>query len=105
MFNKKPKISLDDALEQDSIHTFEGADRKAEALKTLEEISKKVAENKEVKAGRKRLGKSVAKHRVYFYVDDEQLEYLESLTSRESRTPSAVAKKMFLRDYEMHKKD
>jgi urease accessory protein UreF len=95
MFDKKTKISLDDALEQDSIHTFEGADQKAEILKNLEEV----------KVGRKRLGKSTVKHRVYFYVDDEQLEYLESLTNRKSRTPSAVAKKMFLKNYEMYNKD
>jgi hypothetical protein len=103
MFNKN-KISLDDALEQDSIHTFEGADKQAQELKELKEEANKETSN--IKgAGRKRIGKSLTTHKIAFYVNDEQLEYLENMTNKEQRSPNAVAKRLFIKDYEMHSED
>ncbi len=53
-------------------------------------------------AGRPTVGKSKATNKIAFVVDDEMLEYLENLTTKQNRTPNAVAKKLFIKDYEMH---
>ena len=70
--------------------------------KDTEELSKNNT------AGRKMIGKSKADNLIQFRVDDEQLEYLKSLmeTGRGSKlkTENAVAKKIFINDYDMHKK-
>jgi hypothetical protein len=70
------------------------------------------ADKKEVKtAGRKMDGKTPVKHKIAFYVDDEQLAYLASMVVQgrgsKLKTENAVAKEIFLRDYQLHanKKD
>lgn len=80
-------------------------------VKEIEEDVKVVVKKKEVKkeeptakvAGRPTVGKSKATNKIAFVVDDEQLEFLESLTDRKDRTPNAVAKKIFLAHYELQK--
>jgi|AMQJ01.1.fsa_nt_gi hypothetical protein len=96
----KQKLSLDEALSQQQINTFEGADAKA---KEHQELKAGVTQQ-DKKAGRPTAGQSKATNKIAFVVDDEQLAYLESLTSKEFRTPNAVAKKLFLSNYELHKK-
>jgi hypothetical protein len=96
----KEKLSLNDALKQEHINTFEGADAKAQEHK---ELKSGVTEQLK-KAGRPAIGKSKATNKICFVIDDEQLEYLESLTSKEARTPNAIAKKLFVSNYELHKK-
>jgi hypothetical protein len=58
----------------------------------------------EKKAGRPVTGKSKATNKIAFMVDDEVLEYFESLTDKKDRTPNAVAKKLLMSNYEIHKK-
>jgi hypothetical protein len=96
----KKKLSLDEALNQEHINTFEGADAKA---KEHQELKAGVTQQ-DKKAGRPTAGQSKATNKIAFVVDDEQLAYLESLTSREFRTPNAVAKKLFLANYEINGK-
>jgi len=81
-------------------HSFESADKKEAEHKELKEI---VSSNNDKRvAGRPTIGKSKATNKIAFVVDDEMLEYLESLTTKPDRTPNAVAKKLFIRDLEMH---
>jgi len=63
-----------------------------------------VVTQQDKKAGRPTAGQSKATNKIAFVVDDEQLAYLENLTSKEFRTPNAVAKKLFLANYEIMKK-
>lgn len=98
--NKKKKIDIDEALEQETIHTFEGADQKEKEHQELKSSNGK----EEKKAGRNVMGKSKATNKIAFVIDDEQLEYLESLTDRKDRTPNAIAKKIFIANYELNKK-
>lgn len=67
------------------------------------------ADKKEVKtAGRKMDGKSLTKHKIAFYVDDEELAYLSSMIvlgrSSKLKTENAVAKNIFVKDYQLHGK-
>jgi len=98
----KKKLSLDEALEQDHINTFEGADAKAQEHKDL----KSGVTDQLKKAGRPTVGKSKATNKIAFMVDDEQLEYLKSLMNYEQKlsSPNAVAKKLFLSNYEINGK-
>ena len=97
---KKDKPKITDLVQKVEVaHSFESADKKEAEHKELKEIATSVAK----KAGRPLKGKSKAKNKIAFVVDDEQLEYLESLTNRKERTPNAVAKKLFLANYELHK--
>jgi hypothetical protein len=100
----KKRISFDEALKKEDVHTYEEAQAIADEHKQLK-ASKKEDSTGAKKAGRKMDGKSLTKHKIAFYVNDEQLEYLEILTNRKERTPNAVAKKLFVRDYELHSKD
>jgi len=93
------RLDIDDVLDQDHINTFEKADKEAQEIKELK--SNNTDDKKS--AGRKKMGKSLSKNKITFYVDDEQLEYMESLTNKKERTPNAIAKKLFVRDYELHK--
>ena len=103
MFNK-PKVGLGAVLPKTEKveHSFEKEDQKQKEHKELKEIVSTIAQEK--KAGRPIQGKSKTKHKIAFYVNDEQLDYLESLTNRKERTPNAVAKKLFLAHYELHSK-
>jgi len=57
----------------------------------------------EKKAGRPITGKSKATNKIAFMVDDEVNDYLETLTDKKDRTPNAVAKKLLMAHYEIHK--
>ena len=57
----------------------------------------------EKKAGRPVTGKSKATNKIAFMVDDEVNDYLETLTDKKDRTPNAVAKKLLMAHYEIHK--
>ena len=101
---KKNKPKIGDLVPKVEVsHSFEGADKKEAEHKELKEIVASKTEEK--KSGRPLQGKSKATHKIAFYVNDEQLEYLESLTNRKERTPNAVAKKLFLANYELHSKE
>jgi predicted nucleotidyltransferase len=103
MFNK-PKVGLEAILPKTEKveHSFEKEDQKQKEHQELKEIVSTMAQEK--KAGRPIQGKSKAKHKIAFYINDEQLDYLESLTNRKERTPNAVAKKLLLAHYELHSK-
>jgi hypothetical protein len=97
----KKKLSLNEALEQKHINTFEGAEAKAQEHEDLKNgVTVQVK-----KAGRPTVGKSKATNKIAFMVDDEVLSYLESLTDKKDRTPNAVAKKLLMANYEIHKKE
>lgn len=101
---KKQKPKIGDLVPKVEVsNSFEGADKKESEYKELKEIAASKTEKK--KAGRRIQGKSKATHKIAFYVNDEQLEYLENLTNRKERTPNAVAKKLFLAHYELHSKE
>jgi len=98
---KKDKPKIGDLVSKVEVsHSFEGADAKEAEHKELKEIVE--AKNGEKKAGRKMKGKSKAAHKIAFYVNDEELEYLESLTNRKERTPNAVSKKILISHIELH---
>lgn len=98
----KQKLSLDEALNQQQINTFEGADAKA---KEHQELKAGVTQQ-DKKAGRPTAGKSKATNKIAFVVDDEQFEYLKSLMNYDLKlnSPSAVCKMLFVRDFELHRK-
>ena len=100
---ERKKLSIKEAVKHKALRTFEGADRQAQEHKELKSIKDTTKEQKT--AGRPLKGKSKATNKVYFVVDDEQLEYLESLVDykRKLTSPSAVCKMLFVRDYELHK--
>ena len=94
---KKDKPKIGDLVKKVEVeHSFEVADKKEAEHKQLKEIVSSK------KGGRPLQGKSKATHKIAFYVNDEQLDYLENLTNRKERTPNAVAKKIFLAHYELH---
>jgi hypothetical protein len=95
----KKKLNINEVCDQEHINTFENADQKVKEHLALKEIVEKTTDKK---AGRPTVGKSKATNKIAFVVDDEMLEYLESLTDKKDRTPNAIAKKLFIRDYEMH---
>ena len=90
-------LNIDDVLNDDepAVQSF----KKVEDKKVEVDNLKKQVEEK--KAGRPKNGKSKARNKIAFYVDDEQLEFLENLTTREDRTPNAVVKKIFLSHYNL----
>jgi len=92
------KLSIKEAVKHEPLKTFEDADKQAQEYQELKSTTR------QKQTGRPLQGKSKATHKIYFVVNDEQYEYLESLTNRKERTPSAVAKKLFLVDYELHSK-
>jgi len=96
------KMSLKELLEKGKGKTFEDVQKERDKLKALSETTPT-----QKKVGRKMLGKSYTKHKIAFYVNDEQLEYLYSLVNPRQKlnTPSAVAKMLFLRDFELHGKE
>jgi len=98
---ERKKLNIHEACEQNHINTFDEADRKEKMFKELQNIVGK----KEKKAGRPTIGKSKATNKIAFMVDDETLSYLESLTDKKDRTPNAVAKKLLMANYEVHKKE
>jgi len=98
-------LNIDDVLNDDKapVQSFSKAEK---AKNMIDELQKKVNENEEIKkVGRPKNGKSKAKNKIAFYVDDEQLEFLENLTTREDRTPNAVVKKIFLANYKINSQD
>ena len=101
---KKQKPKIGDLVPKVKVeNSFEGADAKEAEHKELKEIV--ASKNGEKKAGRPLQGKSKTTHKIAFYVNDEILDYLESLTNRKERTPNAVAKKLLLAHYELHSKN
>ena len=94
---EKKKPSLKDIVAKEDVHTYEQAQKQKDKLKQVEDSNSS-------KVGRKMLGKSKATNKITFYVDDEQLEYLISLVDYKAKkaTPSAVAKELFIRDYDLH---
>jgi hypothetical protein len=94
----KERLSLADALKKEDAHTYEEAQKKADELKTLKEETPL-----EKKAGRPMEGKTKAKNKIAFYVNDETLEWLESKTDRKKRTPNAVSKKLIMNIFETMK--
>ena len=100
---KKSKKSIDEIIpKSDTNNTFESADKKEQEHKELKKVVETITQAK--KAGRPMIGKSLTKHKIAFYVNSEQLEYLESLTNRKERTPNAVAKRIVLNAFELHNK-
>jgi len=99
---KKPKKTIDEIVPKVEVeHSFEKADQEAKEHEELKEVAKTITK----KAGRPLAGKTPTRHKIAFYVNDEQLEYLESLTNRKERTPNAVAKKIVINAYELHNKE
>jgi len=101
--NNKKKLDLDTVLDETGTdaNAFQNADTKENEHKELKHIVTNGPTEK--KAGRPITGKSKATNKIAFMVDDEMLEYLESLTTKQDRTPNSIAKKLFVRDYELHK--
>jgi hypothetical protein len=98
---KKTKPKIGDLVPKVEVaNSFEAADKKEAEHKEL-----KASKSEEKKAGRPLQGKSKSTHKIAFYVNDETLDYLESLTNRKERTPNAVAKKLLLAHYELHSKE
>jgi hypothetical protein len=100
----KKKLDLDAVLDATVLDAdvFTKADEKEQDHRNLKSI---VAGSDDKKvAGRPIAGKSKATNKIAFMVDDEVLEYLESLTDRKDRTGNAVAKKLLMSNYEIHKK-
>lgn len=102
---ERKKLSIKEAVKHKALRTFEGADKQAKEHKELKSIKDTTEEQKT--AGRPLKGKSKATNKVYFVVDDEQHEYLKSLMDYDKKltSPSAVCKMLFIKDYELHKKD
>ena len=69
---------------------------------SFEEADKK--ETRKNKGGRPMIAKTPSNRPIRFVVDQELEDWLESMTGRKEKTPSAVAKKILLNYYEMHKK-
>lgn len=74
-------------------------------ITTFEEADKKMIsdEPKKKKGGRPMIAKTPSNRPIRFVVDQELEDWLESLTGRKEKTPSAVVKKILLNYYEMHK--
>jgi len=99
---KKNKPKIGDIVKKVEVpNSFESVDKKEAEHKELKEI---IASTTEKKAGRPIQGKSKATNKIAFMVNDEVLEYLESLTDKKDRTPNAVAKKLLMANYEIHGK-
>lgn len=100
MFKKK-KIAIGDAIEHTPIHSFEGADKKAQEHKDL-----KASMTQQVnKGGRPLAGESKATEKVAFHIPKEVKAWLETLTNTKERTANAVIKKIIMQQYEVYKKD
>jgi len=75
-------------------------------------ISFEEADKKEVKeqqsnknkGGRPMIAKTPSNRPIRFVIDQELEDWLENMTGRKEKTPSAVVKKILLNYYEMHKK-
>ncbi len=93
------KLSIKEAVKHEPLKTFEDADKQEQEYQELKSIT-----TEQKQAGRPIQGKSKATHKIYFVVNDEQLEYLENLTNRKERTPSAIAKKLFISNFELYSK-
>ena len=93
-------MDINDMLDETPVTAFADADREAKEVADLKAGGKS-------KAGRKMSGKSKATNKIAFYVDDEQLEYLKAMLDYDKKlsTPNAVAKMLFVRDYDLHRKD
>lgn len=97
----KEKLKIDEVLGHEQINTFEEAEKSAQEIKQL----KAQANTQIKKAGRPVAGKTKATNKIAFVVDDDVLDYLWSLADRTLRTPNAVAKKLLMANYEIHKKE
>jgi len=95
------KLSIKEAVKHEPLKTFEDADKQAKEIKELKNTTG------QKKAGRPIQGKSKATHKIYFVVNDEQYDYLKSLMDYDKKlnSPSAVAKMLFLKDYDIHMKE
>jgi len=95
------KLSIKEAVKHEPLKTFEDADKQAQEYQELKSITG------QKRAGRPIQGKSKATHKIYFVVNDEQYNYLKSLMDYDKKlnSPSAVAKMLFLKDYELHSKE
>lgn len=106
---EKKKLTIKEAVKHEAVHTFEGADEKAKAHKELSSIVKKngAVESQLKKSGRPLKGKTKATNKIYFVVDDEQYEYLKSMIDYDKKltSPSSVAKMLFVKDYDTHRKE
>jgi len=101
------RVAEANSIVEDEVHiVIKQKDNKTRAIEKLNELDDLLMK-KENKAGRKMQGKSLTKHKIAFYVDDEQLNYLNSLIvngrGSKLKTENAVAKEIFLKDYEIHK--
>ena len=97
---QKKKLGINDAIEHTPIHSFEGADKKAQEHKDL-----KAGVTQQVnKGGRPLAGESKATEKVAFHIPKEVKDWLETLTGVGKRTPNAVIKEILMREYEIHGK-
>jgi hypothetical protein len=73
---------------------------------SFEEADKKESgeQQKKNKGGRPMIAKTPSNIPIRFVIDQELEDWLESMTGRKEKTPSAVVKKILLNYYEMHKK-
>lgn len=100
MMLKKKKLAIGDAIEHTPIHSFEGADKKAQEHKDL-----KAGVTQQVnKGGRPLASESKATEKVAFHITKEVKAWLETLTGVGKRTPNAVIKSMLMKEYEIHGK-
>jgi len=98
MKNENKKLTLEEALNQAQKGSFKQEDNNKKEFDD--------ATNPKIKkAGRPNIGKTKATHKIAFVVDDEQIAYLKNLINYDKKlsTPSAVAKHLFVRDYDLHK--
>jgi len=99
----KSRLELEETEEDKTLHTFGGADKKADELETLQEFAKQSLNNKKNKGGRPLAGESKATEKVAFHLPIEVKNWLETLTDTKSRTPNAVIKKMVMEKYALSK--
>ena len=99
---KKKKVNINEAIGQEQIHSFEGADRKEKVFNQLDNLAKLV-EGKN-KGGRPIAGESKATEKVAFHIPKQVKDWLETLTNTKERTPNAVIKKILMQQYELNKK-
>jgi len=95
MFSKKDKKKFSDTDKQ--VQSFTGAVKKAEEIEELKEK----AEPPINRGGRPMQGKTKANIPVRFVISEEVDKWLESMTDRKHKTPSAVAKKILMAQYEL----
>lgn len=99
MFTKKDKKKFSDT--ETPVQSFTGAVKKAEEIQELKEKAEPAVN----KGGRPMQGKTKANIPVRYVISEEVDKWLESMTDRKHKTPSAVAKKILMAQYQLHNND